>query len=172
MSRKSGGESNGRTGAFHRGTGGAHPADGAGSIIIFAKGKGSSARTFVRDRTPFLIRRVNHKRCLCIIAIQLFNATATALNCISQICCLNVALISCLAIKTVPAGTAYCALPSAALVHCLLWLQISARMASPIAVQPRQVQPSLMLSAVRRPLSSTLFTAFSMASASSVMPKE
>ena len=38
--------------------------------------------------------------CLCIIAIQLFNATATALNCISQICCLNVALISCLAIKT------------------------------------------------------------------------
>ena len=28
------------------------------------------------------------------IAIQLFNATATALNCISQICCLNVALIS------------------------------------------------------------------------------
>ena len=64
------------------------------SIIIFAKGKGSSARTFVRDRTPFLIRRVNHKRCLCIIAIQLFNATATALNCISQICCLNVALIS------------------------------------------------------------------------------
>ena len=69
------------------------------SIIIFAKGKGSSARTFVRDRTPFLIRRVNHKRCLCIIAIQLFNATATALNCISQICCLNVALISCLAIK-------------------------------------------------------------------------
>ena len=64
------------------------------SIIIFAKGKGSSARTFVRDRTPFLIRRVNRKRCLCIIAIQLFNATATALNCISQICCLNVALIS------------------------------------------------------------------------------
>ena len=64
------------------------------SIIIFAKVKGSSARTFVRDRTPFLIRRVNHKRCLCIIAIQLFNATATALNCISQICCLNVALIS------------------------------------------------------------------------------
>ena len=50
--------------------------------------------------------------------------------------------------------------------------QISARMASPMAVQPRQVQPSLMLSAVRRPLSSTLFTAFSMASASSVMPKE
>ena len=41
-----------------------------------------------------------------------------------------------------------------------------------VAVQPRQVQPSLMLSAVRRPLSSTLFTAFSMASASSVMPKE
>ena len=36
---------------------------------------------------------------MCIIAIQLFNATATALNCISQICCLNVALISCLAIK-------------------------------------------------------------------------
>ena len=64
------------------------------SIIIFAKGKGSSARTFVRDRTPFLICRVNHKRCLCIIAIQLFKATATALNCISQICCLNVALIS------------------------------------------------------------------------------
>ena len=31
---------------------------------------------------------------LCIIAIQLFNATATALNCISQICCLDVALIS------------------------------------------------------------------------------
>ena len=28
------------------------------------------------------------------IAIQLFNATATTLNCISQICCLNVALIS------------------------------------------------------------------------------
>ena len=50
--------------------------------------------------------------------------------------------------------------------------QISARMASPMAVQPRQVQPSLMLSAVRRPLSSTLFTAFSMESASSVMPKE
>ena len=70
------------------------------SIIIFAKVKGSSARTFVRDRTPFLIRRVNHKRCLCIIAIQLFNATATALNCISQICCFHVALISCLAIKT------------------------------------------------------------------------
>ena len=64
------------------------------SIIIFAKGKGSSARTFVRDRTPFLICRVNHKRCLCIIAIQLFNATATALNCISQICCFHVALIS------------------------------------------------------------------------------
>ena len=40
------------------------------------------------------------------------------------------------------------------------------------AVQPRQVQPSLMLSAVRRPLSRTLFTAFSMASASSAMPKE
>ena len=36
------------------------------SIIIFAKGKGSSARTFVRGRTPFLIRSVNHKRCLCI----------------------------------------------------------------------------------------------------------
>ena len=34
-----------------------------------------------------------------IIAIQLFNATATTLNCISQICCLNVALISWLAIK-------------------------------------------------------------------------
>ena len=50
--------------------------------------------------------------------------------------------------------------------------QISARMASPMAVQPRQVQPSLMLSAVRRPLSSTLFTAVSMASASSAMPKE
>ena len=33
---------------------------------IFAKGKGSSARTFVRGRTPFLIRRVNRKRCLCI----------------------------------------------------------------------------------------------------------
>ena len=33
------------------------------------------------------------------IAIQLFNATATALNCISQICCFQVALISCLAIK-------------------------------------------------------------------------
>jgi hypothetical protein len=33
------------------------------------------------------------------IAIQLFNAAATTLNCISQICCLNVALISCLAIK-------------------------------------------------------------------------
>ena len=33
------------------------------------------------------------------IAIQLFNATATALNCISQICCFHVALISCLAIK-------------------------------------------------------------------------
>ena len=47
-----------------------------------------------------------------------------------------------------------------------------ARIASPMAVQPRQVQPSLMLSAVRRPLSSTLFTAFSMASASSAMPKE
>ena len=29
-----------------------------------------------------------------LIAIQLFNATATTLNCISQICCLNVALIS------------------------------------------------------------------------------
>ena len=28
-----------------------------------------------------------------LIAIQLFNATATTLNCISQICCLNVALI-------------------------------------------------------------------------------
>jgi hypothetical protein len=27
------------------------------------------------------------------IAIQLFNATATTLNCISQLCCLNVALI-------------------------------------------------------------------------------
>ena len=34
------------------------------------------------------------------IAIQLFNATATALNCISQICCFHVALISCFAIKT------------------------------------------------------------------------
>ena len=33
------------------------------------------------------------------IAIQLFNATATALNCISQICCFHVALISCLAIN-------------------------------------------------------------------------
>ena len=33
-----------------------------------------------------------------IIAIQLFNATATALNCISQICCFHVALISWLAI--------------------------------------------------------------------------
>ena len=29
-----------------------------------------------------------------IIAIQLFNATATALNCILQICCLSIALIS------------------------------------------------------------------------------
>ena len=36
-----------------------------------------------------------------IIAIQLFNATATALNCISQICCLNVALISWLVIRKV-----------------------------------------------------------------------
>ena len=42
----------------------------------------------------------------------------------------------------------------------------------PMAVQPRQVQPSLMLSAVRRPLSSTRFTAFSMASASAAMPTE
>ena len=33
------------------------------------------------------------------IAIQFFNATATMLNCISPICCLNVALISWLAIK-------------------------------------------------------------------------
>ena len=33
------------------------------------------------------------------IAIQLFNATATALNCISQICCFHVALFPCLAIK-------------------------------------------------------------------------
>ena len=33
------------------------------------------------------------------IAIQLFNATATTLNCISQICCFHVALISCLAIN-------------------------------------------------------------------------
>ena len=33
------------------------------------------------------------------IAIQLFNATATALNCISQICCFHVALISCLTIN-------------------------------------------------------------------------
>ena len=40
-------------------------------------------------------------RYLEIIAIQLFNATATALNCISQICCLTVALISCLAIKII-----------------------------------------------------------------------
>uniref|UniRef100_UPI0040285472 hypothetical protein n=3 Tax=Gemmiger formicilis TaxID=745368 RepID=UPI0040285472 len=32
--------------------------------------------------------------CGIAIAIQLFNATATTLNCISQICCLNVALIS------------------------------------------------------------------------------
>ena len=48
----------------------------------------------------------------------------------------------------------------------------SAKIASPMPVQPTQVQPSLMLSAVRMPLSSTLFTAFSMASASSVRPKE
>ena len=58
------------------------------------------------------------------IAIQLFNATATALNCISQICCFHVALISCLAIKTVPAGTAYCTLLFTALVHCPLWLRV------------------------------------------------
>ena len=50
--------------------------------------------------------RVGNHCSLCIhwktyifIAIQLFNATATALNCISQICCLTVARISCLAIK-------------------------------------------------------------------------
>ena len=48
----------------------------------------------------------------------------------------------------------------------------SAKIASPMPVQPTQVQPSLMLSAVRMPLSSTLLTAFSMASASSVRPKE
>ena len=51
-------------------------------------------------------------------------------------------------------------------------VQISARMASPMPEQPTQVQPSLMLSAVRMPLSSTLLTAFSMASASSARPKE
>ena len=34
-----------------------------------------------------------------LIAIQRLHATATALNCISQICCLNVSLLSCLAIK-------------------------------------------------------------------------
>ena len=39
-------------------------------------------------------------------------------------------------------------------------VQISARMASPMPEQPTQVQPSLMLSAVRMPLSSTLLTAF------------
>ncbi|WP_207657361.1 hypothetical protein, partial [Faecalibacterium hattorii] len=37
--------------------------------------------------------------CSSFIAIQLFNATATTLNCISQICCFDVALISCLAIE-------------------------------------------------------------------------
>ena len=60
------------------------------SIIIFAKGKGSSARTFVRDRTPFLIRRVNHKRCLCIIAI--FKNSANQ-NGIFAICSLRMLLV-------------------------------------------------------------------------------
>ena len=43
-----------------------------------------------------------------VIAIQFFNAPATALNCISQICCLNVALISCLAIKKIICPDARC----------------------------------------------------------------
>ena len=60
------------------------------SIIIFAKSKGSSARTFVRDRTPFLIRRVNHKRCLCIIAI--FKNSANQ-NGIFAICSLRMLLV-------------------------------------------------------------------------------
>ena len=38
--------------------------------------------------------RIHHGCFSEFIAIQLFNATATMLNCISQICCLNVALIS------------------------------------------------------------------------------
>ena len=50
--------------------------------------------------------------------------------------------------------------------------QMQSRIASPMAVQPRQVQPSLMLSAVRSPLSSTLATASSMSWASAAMPKE
>ena len=40
-----------------------------------------------------------------------------------------------------------------------------------MAAQPRQVQPSDILSAVRRLLSSTLPTAASMQSASAAMPK-
>lgn len=41
-----------------------------------------------------------------------------------------------------------------------------ARIASPMAAQPTRVQPSLIMSPVRRPASSTAFTARSMASAS------
>ena len=43
--------------------------------------------------------RIHHGCFSEFIAIQLFNATATTLNCISQICCLNVVLISWLAIE-------------------------------------------------------------------------
>ena len=54
------------------------------------------ANVNLSGRGPSILLR---KTVLSLIAIQLFNATATTLNYISQICWLNVALISCLAIK-------------------------------------------------------------------------
>ena len=58
--------------------------------------KSSRVNVNLSGRGPSILLR---KTVLSLIAIQLFNATATTLNCISQICWLNVALISCLAIK-------------------------------------------------------------------------
>ncbi len=58
--------------------------------------KSSRVNVNLSGRGPSILLR---KTVLSLIAIQLFNATATMLNCISQICWLNVALISCLAIK-------------------------------------------------------------------------
>ena len=58
--------------------------------------KSSCVNVNLSGRGPSILLR---KTVLSLIAIQLFNATATMLNCISQICWLNVALISCLAIK-------------------------------------------------------------------------
>ena len=45
-------------------------------------------------KSPGKCRNAFTEAFLRIIAIQLFNATATALNCISQICCYQAALFS------------------------------------------------------------------------------